>query len=175
MAILNILNETKNISELRKKSRPVEKINKRIHTLLDDMYETMQNANGIGLAAPQVGVLRRVVIIEVGEDELLEMINPEIIYKDGEQNEIEGCLSSPGKYAETIRPATVKVKYTDRNGEQKEKEGTELLARAFCHELDHLDGVLCFDSATRILSKEEFEELRKNEQKNDENESETNS
>ena len=168
MAILNILNDTKNISELRKKSRPVEKINKRITTLLDDMHETLKNANGVGLAAPQVGVLRRVVIIEVEENELIEMINPEIIYTNGEQNEIEGCLSSPGKYAETIRPATVKVKFTDRNGVYQEKEGTELLARAFCHELDHLDGVLCFDNATRILTKEELEEMQKEE--SDENE-----
>ena len=137
MAILNILSETKNISDLRKKSRPVDKINKRITTLLDDMRETLKNAGGIGLAAPQVGVLRRVVIIELEEIGLIEMINPEIIYKDGEQIELEGCLSSPGKYAETVRPMTVKVAYTNRNGEMQEKEGTELLARAFCHELDH--------------------------------------
>ena len=161
MAILNILNETKNISDLRKKSRPVEKINKRIMTLLDDMRETLKNAEGIGLAAPQVGVLRRVVIIEIEDGDLIEMINPEIIYRDGEQTEIEGCLSSPGKYAETVRPANVKVAYTDRNGDIKEKDGTELLARAFCHELDHLDGVLCFDNALRILSKEEVDEMNK--------------
>jgi peptide deformylase len=167
LAILNILKDDKNISDLRKKSRPVDKINRRITTLLDDMYETMQNSNGIGLAAPQVGVLRRVVIIETEDGELLEMINPEIIFTDGEQGEIEGCLSSPGKYAQTIRPATIRVSYTDRSGEQKEKEGTELLARAFCHEIDHLDGILCFDNAVRILSKEEFEELKENEQENE--------
>jgi peptide deformylase len=146
----------------------VEKINKRINMLLDDMHETLKDANGVGLAAPQVGVLRRVVIIEIDEGGLIEMINPEIIYKDGEQNEIEGCLSSPGKYAETVRPATVKVAYTDRNGDRKEKEGTELLARAFCHELDHLDGILCFDNAVRILTKEELDEMRKDEQEEDE-------
>jgi len=167
LAILNILKEDKNISDLRKKSRPVDKINKRITTLLDDMYETMQNANGIGLAAPQVGVLRRVVVIETEDGELLEMINPEIIFTDGEQEEIEGCLSSPGKYAQTIRPATVRVLYTNRNGEQKEKEGSELLARAFCHEINHLDGILCFDNAVRILSKEEFDELKENEQESE--------
>ena len=161
MAILNILSETKNINDLRKKSRPVDKINRRITTLLDDMRETLQNAGGIGLAAPQVGVLRRVVIIELEESGLLEMLNPEIIYTDGEQIELEGCLSSPGKYAETVRPMTVKVKYTDRNGEIQKKEGTELLARAFCHELDHLEGVLCFDNAKRILSKEEVDEMNK--------------
>ena len=167
MAILNILKEDKNITELRKKSRPVDKINRRITTLLDDMYETLKNADGVGLAAPQVGVLRRVVIIEIEDGELIEMINPEIIYTEGEQEEIEGCLSSPGKYAQIIRPLTVKISYMDRNGEQKEKEGSELLARAFCHELDHLDGVLCFDNAVRILTKEEFEELRKSEQGNE--------
>ena len=167
MAILNILNEDKNIQELRKKSRPVEKINRRITTLLDDMYETLQKAEGIGLAAPQVGVLRRVVIIEIADGELIEMINPEIIYKDGEQEEIEGCLSSPGKYAQIIRPMTVSVKYTDRNGENHEKEGKELLARAFCHEIDHLDGILCFDKALRILTKEEVDELRKDEQESE--------
>ena len=167
MAILNILKEDKNITDLRKKSRPVDKINRRIATLLDDMYETLQNADGIGLAAPQVGVLRRVVVIETEDDELIEMINPEIVYTDGEQEEIEGCLSSPGKYAQTIRPMTVKIAYTDRNGERKEKEGSKLLARAFCHETDHLDGILCFDKATRILSKEELDELRKDERENE--------
>ena len=131
MAILRIIKEGS--QDLRKKSRPVEKINRRITTLLDDMRETLRNAEGIGLAAPQVGVLRRVAIIEAEEGDLIEMINPEIIYKDGEQEEIEGCLSSPGKYAQTIRPATVKVSYVNRNGETVEKEGTELLARAFCH------------------------------------------
>jgi len=164
LAILNIINEK--VPELRKKSRPVDKINRRITTLLDDMYETLKNADGVGLAAPQVGVLRRVVVIEVEDGDLIEMINPEIIYTDGEQDEIEGCLSSPGKYAQTIRPMNVKVSYTNRKGEQKEKEGTELLARAFCHEIDHLDGVLCFDKAVRILTKEEFDELKKSEQEN---------
>jgi len=161
LAILNILSETKNIVDLRKKSRSVEKINKRIINLLDDMRETLKNAEGIGLAAPQVGVLRRVAIIEIDDGDLIEMINPEIIYRDGEQTEMEGCLSSPGKFAETVRPAAVKVAYTNRNGESKEREGTELLARAFCHELDHLDGVLCFDDAKRILTQEELDEMKK--------------
>ena len=161
MAILNILSETKNIVDLRKKSRSVEKINKRIINLLDDMRETLKNAEGIGLAAPQVGVLRRVAIIEIDDGDLIEMINPEIIYRDGEQTEMEGCLSSPGKFAETVRPAAVKVAYTNRNGESKEREGAELLARAFCHELDHLDGVLCFDDAKRILTQEELDEMKK--------------
>ncbi|MCL2773884.1 MAG: peptide deformylase [Oscillospiraceae bacterium] len=161
MAILKIIKEGS--QDLRKKSRPVEKINRRIITLLDDMRETLKDAEGIGLAAPQVGVLRRVVVIETEDGELLELINPEIIYREGEQEEIEGCLSSPGKYAQTIRPAVVKVSYLNRNGETVEKEGTELLARAFCHETDHLDGVLCFDKAVRILTREELDELREKE------------
>lgn len=167
MAILNILKEDKNISELRKKSRPVDKISKRTATLLDDMRDTLKNVGGIGLAAPQVGVLRRVAIIETEGGELIELINPEIIHKEGEQVEIEGCLSSPGKFAETSRPATVKVAYTDRDGAYKEKEGAELLARAFCHELDHLDGVLCFDNARRILTKEEVDEMRRSEEESE--------
>ena len=165
MAILNILKQDKNLPDLRKKSKPVEKINNRITTLLDDMRETLQNIGGVGLAAPQVGVLRRVAIIEI-EDDLIEMINPEIIGRDGEQREVEGCLSSPGKYAETVRPATVKVAYLNRNGEKCEREGIELLARAFCHEIDHLDGVLCFDNAVRLLTKEEVDAMNKEDEEN---------
>ncbi|MCL2096127.1 MAG: peptide deformylase [Oscillospiraceae bacterium] len=164
MAILNILKEDKDLGDLRKKSKPVEKINKRITLLLDDMRETLKNAGGVGLAAPQVGVLRRVVIIEIEDGGLIEMINPEIIYSGGEQEEVEGCLSSPGKFAILIRPESVKVAYLDRNGEKQEKEGTELLARAFCHEIDHLDGVLCFDNAKRILTQEEYDELNREEE-----------
>ena len=164
MAILNILKENKNLTDLRKKSKPVEKINKRITVLLDDMRETLKDAEGIGLAAPQVGVLRRVVIIEIEEGDLIEMINPEIICTDGEQEDIEGCLSAPGRFAQRIRPATVRVAYLDRNGDRQEKEGTELLARAFCHEIDHLNGMLCFDNAIRILSQEEYDELNKKEE-----------
>ena len=162
MAILKIIKEGSD--DLRKKSRPVEKINKRITTLLDDMRDTLKDAGGIGLAAPQVGVLRRAAIIEIEDGNLIEMINPEINYRDGEQTEIEGCLSSPGKFAQTVRPMTVKIAYTNRNGDRIEKEGAELLARAFCHELDHLDGVLCFDNAVRILTKEEVDEMKKDEQ-----------
>ena len=159
MAKLKIMQE--GLPGLRKKARPVEKINKRILMLLDDMRETLQEAGGIGLAAPQVGVLRRVAIIEIEEGDLIEMINPEIIRREGEQREVEGCLSAPGKYAETSRPAVVKVAYLNRDGESCEREGTELLARAFCHEIDHLNGVLCFDNAVRILTQEEVDEMNK--------------
>jgi peptide deformylase len=164
MAKLKIIKE--GAQELRKKSRPVEKINKRIITLLDDMRETLKEAQGIGLAAAQVGVLRRVAIIEADDGDLIEMINPEIIGREGEQREIEGCLSAKGKYAETSRPASVKVAYLNRDGERCEREGTELLARAFCHEIDHLDGVLCFDNAVRILTQEEVDELNKAKEEN---------
>ncbi|MGI6189549.1 MAG: peptide deformylase [Clostridiales bacterium] len=126
---------------LHKKSKPVEKINKRILDLLDDMAETMRSADGVGLAAPQVGVLRRVVVIDLG-DGLLELINPEILETSGQQQGPEGCLSIPGAAGEVIRPERVKVKALNRNGEIIEIEGTDLLARALCHEIDHLDGIL---------------------------------
>ena len=168
MAKLKIVQEGS--QGLRKKSRPVEKINPRILTLLDDMRETLEEAGGIGLAAPQVGVLRRVAIIDMEEHGLIEIINPEIIGREGEQTEIEGCLSAPNRFAETLRPAVVKVAYLDRNGEKCERSGTELLARAFCHEIDHLDGVLCFDNALRLLTKEEVEAMNAENADNNEKE-----
>lgn len=139
MALRKIV--TKEDPILKKKCRPVEKFDDRLHMLLDDMAETMYAADGVGLAAPQVGMLKRAVVLDVGEG-LLELINPEIIEREGEQFAEEGCLSIPGEYYETIRPAYVKVKAQDRNGEWHEYEGEELKARCFCHELDHLDGVL---------------------------------
>lgn len=131
---------------LRKKSKPVEKIDKRVLELLDDMAETMRHADGVGLAAPQVGILRRVVVIDVGEG-LIELINPEIVESSGEQRGAEGCLSIPGIRGEVIRPEKVKVKALNREGEQIEVTGTGLLARALCHEIDHLDGILFIDKA----------------------------
>ncbi|MBR0112566.1 MAG: peptide deformylase [Clostridia bacterium] len=132
---------------LRKKSRPVEKFDERLHTLLDDMRETMYEQNGVGLAAVQVGVLRRVVVMDCSQDKsgYLELINPEIIETEGEQCEQEGCLSLPGKTGITKRPAEVKVKALDRNGNWCVYKGTELKARCFCHEIDHLDGILFTD------------------------------
>ena len=129
---------------LRKKARPVERIDDRILTLLDDMAETMYNAEGVGLAAPQVGILRRVVVIDVGEG-VIELINPEIIEQEGEQVAIEGCLSVPGLSGIVKRPARVVVTALNRHGERIEIEGTDLLARALCHEIDHLDGILYVD------------------------------
>jgi len=156
MAVLKIVKEGDEL--LRKKSRPVEKITPRILQLLDDMKDTLHAANGCGLAAVQVGVLRRIVLVETEPGELIEMINPEITYKDGEQQDVEGCLSVPGKYGITTRPMTVTVRAMNRNGEVFEITGTELKARAFCHEIDHLDGVLYIDHA-RMLTDDELEEL----------------
>ena len=139
MAIRNIILEGSEI--LNKKCRPVEKFDERLWQLIDDMKETMYNSNGVGLAAPQVGILRRVVVVDVG-DGLIELVNPEIIEQDGEQREIEGCLSCPGQYGTTIRPMFVKVAAKDRNGKDIQLSGMALKARAFCHEIDHLDGIL---------------------------------
>ena len=133
---------------LRKVCRPVEEITPRIHTLLDDMVETMRYAEGVGLAAPQVGILRRIVVIEVEEGEVLELINPRIVATAGEQEGAEGCLSVPGRRGVVKRPKHVTVRALNRHGEEIEISGSDLLARAFCHELDHLDGKLYVDRAT---------------------------
>ena len=135
---------------LRKVCRPVEKFDERLHTLLDDMAETMYEGNGVGLAAPQVGVLRRVVVIDCG-DQLYELINPVIITQAGEIDDAEGCLSSPGEYGMVKRPEKVAVKALDRNGNEYILEGEGLMARAICHECDHLDGRLYKDLVSRML------------------------
>lgn len=135
---------------LRKKCRPVEEINQKTIRLLDDMIETMRDAQGVGLAAPQVGILRRMVVIEVEEGNVIELINPKIIAFAGEQDGTEGCLSVPGKWGMVKRPMHVTVRATNRHGEEFELTGSELLARAICHELDHLDGKLYIDIARNI-------------------------
>ena len=140
---------------LHKVCRPVEKFDRRLHTLLDDMAETLAEANGVGLAAPQVGILRRVVIVDTGE-ELLELVNPELLETDGEQEGCEGCLSVPGKYGLVKRPYYAKVRAQDRNGEWFEAEGEELIARCFCHEIDHLDGIVYTQVMERFLTEEEL-------------------
>lgn len=142
MAIRNIRKDDDPI--LRKVSRQVDRIDDRIITLLDDMKETMDEAEGVGLAAPQVGVLRRVIIIDIGEG-LIELINPEIIYQEGSQCGEEGCLSLPGILEEVTRPNKVRVRGLNRKGQEIIVEGEELLARALCHEIDHLDGILFTD------------------------------
>ena len=147
MALLNIRTDKDPI--LRKTSRPVIEVTPRILTLLDDMVETMHRANGCGLAAVQVGVLRRVVVIEVEEGTVYEMINPEIIESEGHQEEAEGCLSLPDRWGVTSRPMRVTVKYLDRKGKERTLTGEGLLARAICHETDHLDGKLFIDVMIR--------------------------
>ena len=141
---------------LRKVCRPVDKITPRIITLLDDMLETMHAADGVGLAAPQVGVLRRIAVIEVEEGQVYELINPRIVAFAGEQQEQEGCLSLPGRWGITKRPMHVTVRALNRHGEEIQVSGSGLLARAFCHEIDHLDGHLYLEKVTRMLDEEEL-------------------
>ena len=141
---------------LHKVCRPVEKFDWRLHKLLDDMADTLEEANGVGLAAPQVGILRRVVIVDTG-DGLLELVNPVMLETSGEQEGPEGCLSVPGKYGLVKRPYYAKVRAQDRYGEWYEAEGEELIARCFCHELDHLDGIVYTQVMERFLSEEELQ------------------
>jgi len=161
MALRNVL--TKEEPGLYKHCRPVTEFNSRLHQLLDDMADTLAVENGVGLAAPQVGVLRRAVIVletNVAEDEdeyIIELINPEIIESSGEQTGPEGCLSVPGEYGLVKRPMNVKVRAQDRYGEWFEVEGTGLTARCFCHELDHLEGILFTKVCERMLSDDEIE------------------
>ncbi len=133
---------------LRKKCRIVENIDDKIITLLDDMADTLYEADGVGLAAPQVGVLKRIALVDVG-DGLIELINPEIIAEEGTQTADEGCLSVPGKYGKVERPKKVTVRATDRDGNEFEITGEDLLARAFCHEIDHLDGIVFVDKVSQ--------------------------
>ena len=160
MALRNIV--TKEDKILYKVCRPAVKFNDRLHQLLDDMADTLANANGVGLAAPQVGVLRRAVLVletNVGEDEeefVIELINPEILETSGEQIGGEGCLSVPGEYGVVRRPSYVKVKAQDRFGEWFEYEGEGLTARCICHELEHLDGHLFLEKCERMLTEEEI-------------------
>ncbi|MCI7809119.1 peptide deformylase [bacterium] len=140
---------------LHKVCRPVEKFDRKLHKLLDDMAETLAEANGVGLAAPQVGILRRVVIVDTGE-EILELVNPSLVETGGEQVGAEGCLSVPGKYGLVKRPDYAKVRAQNRDGEWFEAEGRGLIARCFCHELDHLDGIVYTEVMERFLTEEEL-------------------
>ncbi len=140
---------------LHKVCKPVEKFDTRLHRLLDDMNETLVDSGGVGLAAPQVGILRRVVVVDVG-DEIVELVNPELLETDGEQEGPEGCLSVPGRYGLVKRPYYAKVRAQDREGNWFEAEGEELIARCFCHELDHLDGILYTQVMDRFLTEEEL-------------------
>lgn len=142
---------------LRKISREVTEINERIKILLDDMVDTMYKDEGVGLAAPQVGVLRRAVVIDIGEG-IIKLINPEIIEKEGENIDVEGCLSVPGRAGTVKRPERVRVKYLNEFGEEKIIEGTGLLAKALCHEIDHLNGILFIDKMIEEIVPEEDDE-----------------
>lgn len=144
---------------LTRRCRQVTGFDDRLHTLLDDMQETLLDSGGVGLAAPQVGVLRRVVVIDLDEDGVLELINPEIIEQSGEQDGPEGCLSVPGRWGMVKRPNVVKVRAQDRDGEWFEAEGEGLIARCFCHELEHLDGHLFIEKAYRFLTQEEIDAM----------------
>lgn len=157
MAIRTIITQEDPV--LSKVCHPVTKFDARLHALLDDMRDTLVNANGAGLAAPQIGILRRVVLVSTEEDMMLELINPEILEQSGEQTGLEGCLSVPGMYGEVTRPNWVKIKAQDRNGDWFEAEGTELTARCFCHELAHLDGHLYTELCDHLYTPEELEEM----------------
>lgn len=156
MALLKIVKENEDLEFLRRKSAPVKEITPRITELLDNMIETMRHANGCGLAAVQVGVLRRVVVIET-EEGLFELINPVIVKKSGTQEGMEGCLSLPGKWGITKRPQCVTVRAMDREGNEFELTGYDLLAKAICHEVDHLDGIIYTDKVERMLRPDEVE------------------
>ncbi len=156
MGVIKIVTESEHEEFLRKKSREVTEITPRVITLLDDMIDTMRAANGCGLDAVQVGVLRRIVGIETPEG-LFELINPVIIKKSGCQESAEGCLSLPGKWGLTKRPNKVTVEATDRNGQRYQLTGEGLLAKAICHEVDHLDGILYTDKVIRMLGADEVE------------------
>jgi len=162
MAIRTIV--TKEDPVLYKKCHPVTSFDEKLWALLDDMKETLAKANGAGLAAPQVGILRRVVIVVNEEGKMLELINPEILECKGEQEGLEGCLSVPGMWGYVTRPMWVKVRAQNRHGEVVEYTGEELTARCFCHELDHLDGHLYSELADRLYTTEELDEMMEDEE-----------
>lgn len=153
---------------LTKVCRPVTDFNGRLHTLLDDMTDTLLDSGGVGLAAPQVGILRRVCVVLNEDDEVIELVNPEIIFTDGEQTGLEGCLSVPGKYGVVTRPEVVRIRAQDRNGDFFEVEDSDLTARCFCHEIEHLDGHLFIEHTDRLMTEEELQEfIRQQEESED--------
>ena len=153
---------------LTKVCRPVTEFNGRLHTLLDDLKDTLLDSGGVGLAAPQVGILRRVCVVMNEDDEIIELVNPEIIATDGEQTGLEGCLSVPGKFGIVTRPYTVRVRAQDRDGAFFEVEDEALTARCFCHEIEHLDGHLFVERTDHLLTEEELEEYIQQEEGDDE-------
>ena len=161
MALRTILKKDTDEESLRKKSRPVTVFDKRLHTMIDDMIDTLKDSGGVGLAAPQVGILRRIVVIEKEDGTILELVNPEIIATAGEQEGLEGCLSLPGVWGVVKRPMTVTVKAMDRNGNVYTDTESELIGRCFVHECEHLDGILFVDRASKILTEEELQQMEK--------------
>ena len=158
MALRTIL--TDNDPALHKVCRPVTNFDGRLHDLIDDLKETLAEANGAGLAAPQVGILRRVVIVVDNEENMLELVNPELIAQEGEQEGFEGCLSVPGRWGIVKRPQKAKVRAQDRNGNFFEVEGEDIVARCFCHEIEHLDGHMYYEKAEgRLLTEDEVDEI----------------
>ncbi len=164
MAIRTILTEEDPV--LHKKCHPVTRFDAKLGRLMDDLKETLAHANGAGLAAPQVGILRRAVVVVDAEDQMLELINPEIIWTEGEQDGLEGCLSVPGRWGMVKRPMKARVRAQDRTGAWFEVEGEEIVARCFCHELEHLDGHLFTERAGRLYTTEELDELMEEEEEN---------
>ena len=160
------------IREIRKKGdpclekvcHPVTEFNERLHLLLDDMRETLEESGGVGLAAPQVGILRRVCIVEDSEGEIIELVNPEIVKAEGEQTGLEGCLSLPGRWGIVTRPNRVRVRAQDRDGNWFEAEAEGLTARAFCHEIEHLDGHLFVEHIDHFLTEEELKDYLEDEE-----------
>ena len=161
MALRTIITEGDPV--LNKVCRPVEKFDDRLHILLDDMKETLAESNGVGLAAPQIGILRRVALVMDAEENVIELVNPTIIQEEGEQTGLEGCLSVPGKYGVVTRPMKVTVRAQDRNGNVFEVSGEELTARCFCHELEHLDGHLFVERAAELYTPEELDAMAEDE------------
>ena len=163
MAIREIL--TDKDPALHKKCHYITKFDEKLWTLLDDLKETLADAGGAGLAAPQVGIVRRAVIVITADDEMLELINPEIVAQEGEQDGLEGCLSVPGMWGYVKRPMKVRVKAQDRNGQWFEAEGEEIVARCFCHEIEHLDGHVFSEHTDRLYTGDEIEELQAKEER----------
>ncbi len=156
MALRTILTRDTEEASLRKKSRPVTVFDRRLHTILDDMVETLKDSGGVGLAAPQVGLLRRIVVIEKEDGTVLELVNPEVIATEGEQDGLEGCLSLPGVWGLVKRPMTVTVRAMDRDGNVFTDTASGLIGRCFVHECEHLDGILYVDRAYQVLTEEDL-------------------
>lgn len=152
---------------LTKVCRPVTDFDNRLHILLNDMADTLLDSGGVGLAAPQVGILRRVCVVQNENDEIIELINPEIVYTQGEQTGLEGCLSVPGKFGVVTRPEVVRVRAQDRDGNFFEVEDSDLTARCFCHEIEHLDGHLFVEHTDHLLTEEELQEYMRRQEEDE--------